>query len=571
MNSSSTPQWISRLCEDVQDGHFSTNLGEEDFNDVLKWLLKREFTTGKLLSQSMLRFFDNEDKARQNTFLALDDYLFVFSNDSYFAKLGLPDTAEQKGVKVRYRRLIQLYHPDKGLAEAAGLSHRAENINQAHDRIKSGQGTVERMAPPTYRHQPPRVPVVVRPSPNKKVYRSKVSDNIRWMLGSPQKVAFVLMSVLVLVAASILFTVYNDNKPIKYPQYSEQASAPVKGADTPITQGVAQKRFTSVADLDVDRNMPPALQPAKVKQIRPPVVETKEAPRITEAAGEKLVVAKPTRTSEPLPKPAPTPAPKPAPTPAPVETVPVQIAVATEKAPTPEKIIETPTETPVVAKTPIVAKPTRTSESLPKPAPTPAAKPAPTPAPVETVPVQVAAATEKAPTPEVEVKKAENKRIVETPTEIVEAPTETPVVTKQVKTSMPMKPASSPKHITTLSEIDQQQSLDVLVGYVDGMLEGNVSKSLRYVNDTVLVNGEQTRKDELRQAYSVWLNESTQREYKVKVSNVAVHNGLVRISGKTNIRFKYPEREPLKYKGVLNFDIQLDTFVGGKIVAISNG
>ncbi len=111
----------------------------------------------------------------------------------------------------------------------------------------------------------------------------------------------------------------------------------------------------------------------------------------------------------------------------------------------------------------------------------------------------------------------------------------------------------------------------MLIGYVDGMLEGNVGKSLDYVDDSILVNGEQTPKDELRQAYSAWLNESTKREYKFRVSNVAVHNGLVRISGKTNIRFRYAEREPVKYKGVQHFDIQLDTFVGGKIVAISNG
>ena len=112
--------------------------------------------------------------------------------------------------------------------------------------------------------------------------------------------------------------------------------------------------------------------------------------------------------------------------------------------------------------------------------------------------------------------------------------------------------------------------MDVLVGYVGGMIEGSVSKSLHYVDDIVLVDGKQIRKDELQQAYSNWLDESTQREYKVKVSNVAVHQGLVRISGKTSIRFKYAEREPVRYKGVLHFDIQLDAF-GGKIVAITRG
>ena len=163
MSSASTPQWITSLCSDVQNGLFTDGLDEEHFNDVLKWLLEREFTVGLLITQSMLGFFDSEEKARHCTFLALDDHLFVLSNDSSFAKLGLPDDTEMPAVKLRYRRLIQLYHPDKGRDEAAGLTSRAEKINLAYDRIKSGQGSSQPVAP-IYQPQAPSRPAVVRTS-----------------------------------------------------------------------------------------------------------------------------------------------------------------------------------------------------------------------------------------------------------------------------------------------------------------------------------------------------------------------------------------------------------------------
>jgi hypothetical protein len=600
MNSSATAQWISRLCEDVQDGHFSTNLSEARFNFVLKWLLERHFTTGRSISKSMLRFFENEASARQNTFLALDDHLFVLSNDSSFAKLGLSEGTELAAVKVRYRRLIQLYHPDKGLAEAAGLSYRAEKINLAYNRIKTGQSVGEIAGPPTYHHQAPRPPVAPRPIQNNKVYRSKPSDKLRWMLGTPEKMAYTLLSVLALVAVGILFTVYINNKPIDYPQIGGQSETQNNSEDTTAKQAVADKRFTSIADLGGDLNTPAAVVKEDLPIAKLDVTKT-ENREIDEAPGEKLIAVEQTRTYEPPPKVVSMPVK--------IEKVPVQVAAAEEEAvvenqtkyeafrekliaaeklkaselppeeasrrlthivePEPEQIVVAKQEAP---KTKTVVTKTENQGIEKKLAETPVVAKQPKPEPplkvVVTAPVQVAIATEKTPVAKVETKIAEDQTISEPPSE---PPTEMPVVAKQVNTSIPLRPTSSPKHITKLSESDQQQSIEVLVGYVDGMIAGDVNKSLDYVNETVLVNGEQTPKDELREAYSNWLNESTQREYKVKVSNVSVHNGLVRISGKTNIKFKYAEKEPVKFKGVRHFDIQLDAFVGGKIVAISNG
>ena len=476
MNSTPTPKWITRLCDDVQAGQFSTNLDEERFNDVLKWLLGREFLVGSLISDCMRRVYVDEDKSRQNTFLALDDALFVFSGDSPFAKLGLPERTELPAAKVRYRRLIQLYHPDKGLAEAAGLSHRAEKINHAYDQIKSGKYLSQPIAPTHYRDTP--LPAnVVRPTAAKTVYRDKISNQIRWALGSPEKMLYVVMSVLVVGAIIILLSVYSRNKPLDEPQYA---------MNTDVQDTGEEKRFMSIADLSNDES--------------PPEPEPVSTPT--------LVVTEP-------------------------EPEPVPVLVETEPEPTPVLAKTEPEPVPVLA------------ETEPKPVPVLAEtepEPIPVLAEIEPEPVPVLAETEPEPT----------------------------LTIAETKPSAPPYQAPPPRHITMLSDNDRQQSMEVLVGYVNGMIEGDVSKSLHYVGDTVLVDGEQTRKNELRQSYSDWLNDTTSHEYKIKVTSVAVRNGMVRISGKTSIKFTYAERKPVKYKGVLHFDIQLDAF-GGKIVAITRG
>lgn len=50
MTAISIPTWVNTFCIDIQQGHFSGGLKAQMFNDVLKWLLQREFIVGQQLS-----------------------------------------------------------------------------------------------------------------------------------------------------------------------------------------------------------------------------------------------------------------------------------------------------------------------------------------------------------------------------------------------------------------------------------------------------------------------------------------------------------------------------------------
>ncbi len=129
---------------------------------------------------------------------------------------------------------------------------------------------------------------------------------------------------------------------------------------------------------------------------------------------------------------------------------------------------------------------------------------------------------------------------------------------------------AAPRRVEILSASDREQSISTLKAYVNAMVAGNVALTLKYVDDTVLVDGVSNSKPQLRQTYAHWLDEATSRKYTFDISEVVVHNGLVRVKGAAYIKFKYTGRRNIGYRGVLYFDIQPSEF-GGKIVAITRG
>jgi len=525
MNNSSKPNWISRLCLDVQNGSFSGNLTEEHFNDVLKWLLGREFVVGNFISECMLKTHENEEKARQNTFLALDDYLFVFSGDSPFARLGLRSNADLAMVKIRYRRLIQLYHPDKGLAEANGLSHRAEKINRAYDRIKAGDFTPAPAAHPGYRNTP-RANINDAPFSANTRYRAQLSDKLRLALGSSEKLAFTIISILVLAAVALVFSVYNRNRPIDYPAYEgdifEEAhkpdlKLPVVDEHKPIEDIIVNEPIapqemapaTSTAPKTVETPTV-ALVPQQVdhtKRItatKKPVAKTLPAPQATHstqttaANASRPVTAdkeslKPRLSPEPIPTPVPAPkltaeepksidkaapklavdannkpyapAPKPDPEPTPRITA---DAKNRPKTSVPTQSVETPVaklELKASASRPVTAD----KESLkPRVSPEPILTPAPKPDP------------EQASRLTTDVKKAPNipapARPVEAPVAKLELKMREVTKIANMDTAVPAMTikaqVASPRYINEVTPVDRKQSVDMLEKYIAAMTKG---------------------------------------------------------------------------------------------------
>lgn len=632
MNDTSTPNWISRLCEDVQNGQFSTNLTEERFNDVLKWLLGREFIIGEQISRAMDKAYNHEDKARKNTFLALDDYLFVYTDDSPYAQLGLRSNANLATVKTRYRRLIQLYHPDRELAAANGLSNRAEKINRAYDRIKAGDYRAPQPASTAYRNTP-RPPISDHPGDDNAVYRARAADQLRWTLGSSQKLTVLLISGLVIAAAALLFTVYNNNRPIDYPIPDELIAADSAEPPMQVQPSIEAELSTEVEQpMEVERpteaERPIVVEPliktepsklaapkiAGYSEINPSPLSGPDAPP-SEYVSRMLTqaVEDATPADQPLkPEKRVAGSPPPAATVVKQRSVPLipefdqdvqpvtqTKATATQKAPATYPVAKKSVESAQVAEAALRLVPTRPAETterssavppikttapasaLPKttqpqkavvqaskPAPKPVPKPKAAPKPnlasstqkkttkprFVRIPVKDAAVTE------IQHEMEQNKRIADT--------LEGQPGTLETKEAPPPLPQAI--YIKELSAMDRKQGINVLKGYVNGMLEGDVDQTLLYVDNSVRIDNMQTSKSQLRQTYRNWMEDATKREYKVKVSRVYAHEGLVRIKGKVTITFNHDNQDMLNYKGVLYYDVQLTTS-GAKIVAITSG
>ncbi|MBK5964287.1 hypothetical protein CCR95_09360, partial [Thiocystis minor] len=77
-------------------------------------------------------------QAAARAYELLDQWLFADSDRPSPRTLGLPPDADPTLAKQRYRRLIQVYHPDRHPTRVAWATHRTERINLAFDAHRQG-------------------------------------------------------------------------------------------------------------------------------------------------------------------------------------------------------------------------------------------------------------------------------------------------------------------------------------------------------------------------------------------------------------------------------------------------
>ncbi|MEE9448169.1 MAG: J domain-containing protein [Arenicellales bacterium] len=550
-----SPKWILALSTDVQQGHFSNGLTEARFNDVLKWLLERDFIIGQQLSAVFNNVYETETKARENVFLALDDYLFVFSNESPYAVLGLRENVSQDVAKIRYRRLIQLYHPDRSLAQALGLAHRAEKLNLAFDRIKSGNISGSSVSQAYAGGSTTQAPQSTSNYSYNTQYRARASDKARAAMGSPQKVKWSLLSALALGSVAALLMVYSNNRPIEY------EGLQLGGSD-----------FNVAAESEVDKmNVmdSASLELEPIVMLEALSMQTQERNNVlpieakTLVAGETLPVVKNTTSkiiaskiekenlivldsiSEPSEKDENRM----------VDFTAQKVAKFTPNSAKLDFELSSARDKPLLAKKPI-NKPKPVKKSIQK---TPPRKTA-----LNQTLDQKARDKPKLPT---KVSQKEALKVDQITVALSKARKKVEVISQPVIIPPIVAKAVPVLKSQKLSKSDQKRALKVLKNYVNGMLIGDTKQTLNHVDDVVSIDGKLTPKSQLRLTYNDWLNSSISRKYKFKVKEMKAFNGFVRISGNANIGFKYPLKSSKSYKGDLYFDIKPER-LGGKIIAI---
>lgn len=164
----------------------------------------------------------NPDNARRRGLKLLDAQLSA-KRDSW-ARLGLPHDAVKQTVRERYQRLMQMYHPDKGLAEAEWLTSRVTRIRKAYDEIEANNfvyvpqraprvahpdkrmskewqeiAAANRRRPGNLRSTPTRIPWAAR-------LRRRLGDAERFK----RRVMVTLVMVGILYAVVLIHSVYSD-------------------------------------------------------------------------------------------------------------------------------------------------------------------------------------------------------------------------------------------------------------------------------------------------------------------------------------------------------------------------
>ena len=142
--------------------------------------------------------------------LAIDRALFAPENASPYQTLGLDPGADPATVKLRYQRLIKIYHPDKENARADWLTRRTEAINSAFRAVKNGRVTDPK--PGGHGAAPQaQTPPVERPAPRRRPERpgrTVWAEKLRRALGRPEQFEKRVLGALFAVCLLVILLTY---------------------------------------------------------------------------------------------------------------------------------------------------------------------------------------------------------------------------------------------------------------------------------------------------------------------------------------------------------------------------
>jgi len=126
------------------------------FEEISLWMRKKPDPVTADLDHRINKHGIDPDTARKRSLKLLDTRLAARSDP--WSQLGLTHDALKRDVRERYQRLMQMYHPDKGLGDAGWLTSRVTRIRQAYDQIEAAEFVythVKRVAGNSHRKPPP--------------------------------------------------------------------------------------------------------------------------------------------------------------------------------------------------------------------------------------------------------------------------------------------------------------------------------------------------------------------------------------------------------------------------------
>ncbi|MEA3292340.1 MAG: J domain-containing protein, partial [Pseudomonadota bacterium] len=206
---------------------------------LLAWLAGREGPASDLITAEFSARSLGETESKRLALSALDDYLFGEGLSDPLSVLGLDDGSDQGAIKNRYRRLMQVYHPDRAVVHGDWLTSRAETINQAYSRLNRQVHRNGRSRPYENGVRPAaRAKPSYRAKTGKGVYPAPQDKfHLRKSLGSAQKFQREVLITLVVVSVLLLGLIYISSRDTGIPP-REKAPTVDLGAERKLKTGV---------------------------------------------------------------------------------------------------------------------------------------------------------------------------------------------------------------------------------------------------------------------------------------------------------------------------------------------
>ena len=216
-----TMEWKEKFVSAVIDRR-NSDVFLRRFEEISLWMRQKpEPITADLDHRLSQRGVDLAH-ARRRSLKLLDSHLAARSDP--WSQLGIPHDAKKQVVRERYQRLMQMYHPDKGLGETDWLTTRVTRIRRAYDEIEANNFSYKPVRPARVPHPDKRMfkewqeiatanrrrPGNLRSAPQTVPWAIR----IRRRLGDAEKfkkrVMFTLVAVGVLYAVVLVHSVYTD-------------------------------------------------------------------------------------------------------------------------------------------------------------------------------------------------------------------------------------------------------------------------------------------------------------------------------------------------------------------------
>ena len=251
-NNSSTISWVGLLAESVVREGSVGSLTQENLDRVLAWLSGKEGPTADLISEEFASRSIADDAAKKHVLSAIDSFLFEQQDDDQIISLGLPPDSDSATIKSRYRRLMQVYHPDRALIHGEWLVKRAGMINDAYAVLSRENGAG--VSQVQYADAASRSSTKVkRPPPSQPARPRKPS--LRAALGDPRKIKRGVITFLLVASVALLGLLYLSGEEGSQPSARTDALDVKQSVAEPSSNIVEGDELVAV-EQDKDTNAP---------------------------------------------------------------------------------------------------------------------------------------------------------------------------------------------------------------------------------------------------------------------------------------------------------------------------